>query len=159
MAYSDTKGEASSSEVMQVDFEEHTQSFSDKLMDAASQVTPDFVSAVGSKIKTVSNSLKNATFESAANLVTKLESQTKMPLTALANGAFTTTASLTSIFGPQMNRDMLIDLNCGVLLDVNGSSHSIYNMNNGVSLFANGYSIDTVYGTNNGLLAATELSV
>lgn len=73
--------------------------------------------------------------------------------------AFQATSIVASTFGPQMNRDVLVDLNCGALLGINGSSRGIYNFNTGASLFANSYNVNTCYGHNGGLLAATELSV
>lgn len=68
-------------------------------------------------------------------------------------------SSVASIFGPQMSRDMLIDINVGAMLGVNGSSNSIWNVNSGLCAFANNYSINTRYGSNRGFVGAGNLNI
>ncbi|HRN77884.1 MAG TPA: hypothetical protein PLU71_01475 [Candidatus Dependentiae bacterium] len=70
-----------------------------------------------------------------------------------------TASSIASTLGPQVNRDSLIDINAGVTLGMNGYSRSIWNINGGVSAFANRYTVDTVYGSNMGIFAASDLNV
>lgn len=73
--------------------------------------------------------------------------------------ALNAASSIASTLGPQMSRDMLIDINLGAMLGVNGSSQSVLNANYGISAFANTYNMNTCYGTNRGLLAGAHVSV
>ncbi|MCX5925495.1 MAG: DUF637 domain-containing protein [Candidatus Dependentiae bacterium] len=75
------------------------------------------------------------------------------------NAAVPVMMSLASVCGPQINRDVLLDLNLGIMLGVDGHSHSLYAMNCGVMGFANRYSADMCYGTNRGILVAPTVDV
>ena len=63
------------------------------------------------------------------------------------------------LFGPQVNRDMVFDINCGGILGVNGQSHSLLNANYGVSGFANKNTVNTYSGVNHGVMGAAALTV
>src|SRR5690606_36696686 len=64
-----------------------------------------------------------------------------------------------SSVGPQYNSDTLFDSNCGVILGVHGHSNSFYDSNDGISVFANKYSLDTRNSTNHGILGASNLAI
>jgi hypothetical protein len=64
-----------------------------------------------------------------------------------------------ALFGSNFSRDTLLDINSGAVLGLNGHSRSLLNVNSGASLFANSHTLETVYGTNLGLLGATTLNI
>jgi hypothetical protein len=66
------------------------------------------------------------------------------------------TSSLVSTFGPQMNRDTLVDVNCGVTAGVNNHSRNAYNTNYGVSVFANKNTVQTYTNINHGISIASD---
>jgi hypothetical protein len=63
------------------------------------------------------------------------------------------------LFGPQLSRNSLLDVNHGLIIGVNGNSQSLYNLNSGASLFANNYSINTIFGTNTGFIGGGNISI
>ncbi len=74
----------------------------------------------------------------------------------ITSGVF---SGIVSEFGPNVKRDVFYDFNYGAALGVNGSSHSLYNVHGGASLFANNYSLQTYSGVNLGAIAATNVNI
>ena len=77
----------------------------------------------------------------------------------LLSGVASVPSAIVSTFGPQLSRNSLVDINSGLMLGINGSSQSLYNLNSGVSLFAHNNSISTISGSNTGLMAGGNVSV
>lgn len=83
----------------------------------------------------------------------------KLPTVDWKSKAFDMTSNCIEAFGPQVNKDSLVDINCGFSVGVNSTSRSVYSSNNGVSIDANKNSVTTVSGTQSGISVATQNSV
>lgn len=70
--------------------------------------------------------------------------------------AYKATSSLASTFGPQMNTDALVNVNCGINAGVNNHSRSVCNTNYGVSAYANKSTVQTYTNTNHGISIASD---
>jgi|GEM_PF-2465283 len=68
-------------------------------------------------------------------------------------------ANIVGACGPNINRSSVLDVNAGVVLGVNGHSTSVWSGNTGISAFSNANSIDTCYGINHGVYAASHLNI
>lgn len=117
--------------------------------------TPETVKADTKTPAETNNAQKPA--ETNPNTPEKAKTDTETPPEPQINWkgvALQATSSLASTFGPQMNRDALIDMNFGIEANVNGHSRSLYNGNSGLSAFANTNTTETYSGNNSGVSVA-----